>query len=266
MPASESNPAVWARDAAISRGSSIVLSEVNVEIPRGSIAAVLGPNGAGKTTLVFSICGFVKPASGSLEVLGRDMTSIGPSELARLRRSIGLLPQLSEINELAPLSVREVVAIGRAGRAGLGARLSRDDWRAVDEAISLFGLDHLASRVFHRLSGGEKRKTGLARVFAQEPELFILDEPMANLDVSWQERLREEIQKAWERTGATVIIVSHDTHNLPEGCSLFALVGRGTVLASGPSSRVLTEEALERSYGKGVSVVRREGRDYLLGA
>jgi len=186
-------------------------------------------------------------------------------ELVALRRRIGLLPQLSEINALAPLTVRDVVAIGRAGLAGLGQRLSASDREAVDSALSAFGLEPLAERLYSRVSGGEQRKAQLARVFAQGPELLLLDEPMANLDFSWQERLRREIAEVWERTGMTIIMVTHESHHLPEPCNLAALVSAGRLIAAGPSDQTLRPETLVRAYGPGLQVFQSQGRTYTLG-
>jgi len=258
--------AVELRGLTVKRGAKTILADVDLTVARGAIMGVLGPNGAGKTTLLSAICGFSRPTSGRTVALGKDLASIGSADLAGLRRRIALLPQLSEVNELSPLSTREVVEIGRAGRVGLGRRLTAADHEAVDQALEAFGLEGLAHRPYQRLSGGEQRKTHLARVLAQRPELMLLDEPMANLDLNWLERLRHEIELVWRRTGATVIMVAHETHHFPDACHRIALMNQGRVVAEGAPAEVLTQDALAPVYGAGVQLMDRDGRVYLAGA
>lgn len=247
----------------VRRGGRTIIRDADIVLEKGVVMGLVGPNGAGKSTLISALCGFTRPASGSLRVLGRDMTRIGPLELLRLRRKIALLPQVSEINQTAPLTARDVVALGRAGNF---RRPQREDHEAVREAVSLFGLDHISGRPYSVLSGGEQRKVHLARVFVQQPEIMLLDEPMAGLDVTWQETLRREIQSLWERTGLTTIIITHETQHLPEACTKVVLLSGGRVTASGPPARVLERGTLEQAYGPGIKVISFEGRTYLLGA
>jgi ABC-type cobalamin/Fe3+-siderophores transport system ATPase subunit len=256
---------VEAHDLLVRRGNRTVINGLSLSLPRGVIMGLIGPNGAGKTSLVSAICGFVKPAAGTISVLGADMGKISSSALSRLRRRIGLLPQLSEINELAPLTVRDVVSIGRASLCGPGRRLAPADREAVSDALSVFGLLDLADKIYHQLSGGEKRKVHLARAFAQGPELLLLDEPMANLDVTWQERLRQEIDRLWARTGMTIIMVAHETHHLPESCTRIALLSQGQVIADGTPEQVLQNAILTKAYGPGIKVLQHLGRTYSLG-
>ena len=256
---------VEAHGLLVRRGNRTVINGLSLSLPRGVIMGLIGPNGAGKTSLVSAICGFVKPAAGTISVLGEDMGKIKSADLSHLRRRIGLLPQLSEINELAPLTVRDVVSIGRAGLCGPGRRLAPTDREAVSDALSVFGLLDLANKIYHQLSGGEKRKVLLARAFAQGPELLLLDEPMANLDVTWQERLRQEIDHLWDRTGMTIIMVAHETHHLPESCARIALLSQGQVIADGTLEQVLQDAILAKAYGPGIKVLHHLGRTYSLG-
>lgn len=250
----------------VKRRGQTVLHDVDLEVPAGIVMGIIGPNGAGKTTLVSVVNRFVKPSFGKVQVLGEDPDSLGFAELARLRRRIALLPQFSEINQLVPLSVREVVEIGRAGSKGFWRPLSKKDSEIVREALSVFGLSEMRDRPYNRLSGGEQRKVHLARVFAQNPEIMLLDEPMASLDVTWQEKLRKEIQQMWERTGMTTIIITHETHHLPDACRDIALMSGGRLKARGAPEKVFEHDTLAEAYGNEVRVIEQEGRTYTLGA
>jgi ABC-type cobalamin/Fe3+-siderophores transport system ATPase subunit len=253
-------------EASVRRGRRLVLDRISLATPRGVIMGVIGPNGAGKSTLLSAACGLLRPAAGTVRVLGQDLARAGGGELAKLRRRIGLLPQLSQVNELSPLSAREVVEIGRVGLTGLGRRLRPLDREAVDRAMAMFELGPLARVPYQRLSGGERRKTHLARVFAQGPELLLLDEPMSNLDMSWIESLRCEIERVWKELGATVIMVAHETHHLPGATSLIAVLGHGRLLGLGPPEQVLEERLLSQAYGAGAKVMTSAGRTYIMGA
>lgn len=260
------DPAIQVADLTVVRRGRAALDKVSIIVPAGSILGVLGPNGAGKTTLISALAGFLKPTRGSVRILGQDLARLSAALLRALRQKIGLLPQLSEVNELMPLTAREVVAIGRAGRAGLGKRLSSKDHELIENALTVFGLAPLADRAYPRLSGGERRKVQLARVFAQEPELLLLDEPMANLDAAWQDSLRRELQAWWELGNITVVMISHELHHLPEACQNIALMSEGRVIAMGPPEQALDPALLAEAYGRGVKLAEHDGRAYLLGA
>jgi ABC-type cobalamin/Fe3+-siderophores transport system ATPase subunit len=257
--------AVSLRGVTVRRRGRVVLADVSLEVNPGTIVGVIGPNGAGKSTLIEALCGFLNADEGEVRVLGLDLRRAGAREKRSLRRRIGLLPQLCEVNALMPLTAREVVEIGRAGRAGLGRRLGSADHEAVSGALTRFGLMELAGRPYHSLSGGEQRKTQLARVFAQEPELMLLDEPMASLDLAWIEALRKQIESVWKELGATIIMVTHETHHLPAAAARVALLGGGRVLAEGAPAELLQEDTLARGYGPGVRVMHKDGRVYTLG-
>jgi ABC-type cobalamin/Fe3+-siderophores transport system ATPase subunit len=250
----------------VKRRGITVLRDADLHVPPGIVMGIIGPNGAGKTTLISVVNGFVKPVAGKVRVLGEDPNALGMAGLRKLRRRTALLPQFSEINQLAPLSVREVVEIGRAGMRQFGGPSKKRDRKIVEEALDVFGLTEMKGRPYRRLSGGEQRKVHLARVFAQEPEIMLLDEPMASLDVTWQERLRKEIQQMWERTGMTTVIITHETHHLPDACKSITVLSGGSVMASGPPEEILDREVLARAYGNEVRVLEQQGRTYTLGA
>lgn len=230
----------------------------------GSVVALMGPNGAGKTSLLRACLGLATPTRGEVKVLGEDVRSLRAAALARLRSRIGYVPQLLPARSELPLTVREVVAIGRTARAGLLHPLSRQDWQTVDRWIEQLGLASLADRAFSQISGGEQRKTIIARAMAQEPELLLLDEPTANLDLGWRERIVETVQTLYAQTRISVILVCHELEVLPPSCRQVILLEAGRVAATGPAEAVFTTESVSRLYGATFRAIHQGGRHAVL--
>ena len=251
------------RSVTLSRGRRTVLRELDLQVKRGEFVGVIGPNGAGKTTMLESFTGAVS-YRGSLSVLGEEVGRLPPGGRSRFRTRIGFVPQLGTEVPTVPLTVREVVAIGRTGRSGLLRRLGREDRRICATWMERLGLTELSARPFRRLSGGEQRKVHLARALAQEPELLLLDEPAGHLDFRWQEEMTALVGSLWRETGLTVIMVTHEVRHLPAGCDRFVLVGDGRLLGSGSAKSVLDPALVSRAFGVGLEVVQREGRYHLL--
>ena len=226
----------------------------------GTIMAVMGPNGAGKTTLLRACLGLTVPSRGSVTVLGENMFALRGAALAALRRRIGYVPQLLPARSELPLTVREVVAIGRTARAGLFHPLSRQDWQVVDQWLDRLGLAPLANRAFSQISGGEQRKTIIARAMAQEPELLLLDEPTANLDLGWRERMVETIQVLYTQMRLTVVLVCHELEVLPPACRQVILLEAGRVSATGSPEDVFTSARVSGLYGANLHAQHHAGR------
>ena len=232
----------------------------HLSVEPGSVVALMGPNGAGKTTLLRACLGLATPTHGEVTVLGKNVRGLRGAALARLRSRIGYVPQLLPGRSELPLTVREVVAIGRTARAGLFHPLSRDDWQAVDLWIERLGLAPLAARTFSQISGGEQRKTIIARAMAQEPELLLLDEPTANLDLGWRERIVETVQTLYTQTGISVVLVCHELEVLPPSCRQVVLLEAGRVAATGSPEAVFTTERVAGLYGATLRTVHEGGR------
>lgn len=237
-----------------------VLDLDQLEMSAGTITAIMGRNGAGKTTLLRAALGFVAPTRGALRVLDCPVPQLSGNALAQFRRRIGYVPQLLPVRGELPLTVREVVAIGRTGRAGLFRSFTRNDWRVVDEWIERLGLTSLASRAFSDISGGEQRKTIIARAMAQQPELLILDEPTANLDLGWRERIVATIAQLHAETAISIVLVCHELEVLPPACRQVVLLDQGRVLAAGLPEAVFTSERIAALYGAGLRVKHENGR------
>ena len=255
-----SDSAIQLDDLFVSAGRKAILSVSSLDIRQGELVGLLGPNGAGKSTLLRCLLGMQGRVHGGLDVLGRRVARLGSGALARLRRRIGYVPQLLPSRGEMPLTVREVVAIGRTGIAGLLRPLRRDDWRIVDEWIDRFGLTGLASQGFGEISGGEQRKTLIARAMVQQPELLLLDEPTANLDLGWRERIVEVIGELYRAMQLTVVLVCHELEVLPACCGRVVVLDDGRLIDDGPPDEVLSTTMIESLYGPGLSVVRSAGR------
>ena len=241
-------------------GGRCLLEVDQIRAEAGAITALMGPNGAGKTTLLRACLGLAAPSRGRITVLGENVPALRGAALAALRRRIGYVPQLLPARSELPLTVREVVAIGRTARAGLFHPLSRHDWQTVDQWLERLGLAALAERAFSQISGGEQRKTIIARAMAQEPELLLLDEPTANLDLGWRERIVETVQTLFAETRISVVLVCHELEVLPPACRQVILLEAGRVSATGSPEEVFTTARTSRLYGANLHALHRAGR------
>jgi len=254
-----SNAVIDLRDVRVVAGGRSILSVDALAVSRGEFVAIIGPNGAGKTTLLKTLLGFQR-ASGTVRLLGESVTGLRHAGLARLRRCIGYVPQvLAERSEL-PLMLREVVAIGRTGARGLGRRLRRDDWRRVDAWLDRLGLAAYANQAYADLSGGEQRKGLIAKAMVQDPEVLLLDEPTANLDLAWRERIVETLEALFRDVQVTVLLVCHELEVIPSCCGRLVLLEGGRATVTGRPEAVLTPERMARLYGSDLEVLHRGGR------
>ena len=259
------NPAaIEFRGVTIRARGRCLLDIPRLQILRGRIVALLGPNGAGKTTFSRACLGLVTPASGTVNVLGQEVTALRGGALAELRRRIGYVPQLPPQRSELPLTVREVAAIGCTARAGLFHPLQAAHWRCVDDWLERLGLAEFADRAFSEISGGEQRKTMLARAMAQEPELLILDEPTAHLDLGWRERVVETIERLHAESGLGVLLICHELEVLPPSCREVVVLEVGRVVAQGTPEAVFTPACVSRLYGSGLRAWHHGGRHAIL--
>ncbi len=237
-----------------------ILSVPKLRFDRGELLALLGPNGAGKSTLLRCLLGIQPHARGRVEVLGQNIAALGAGRLAKLRRSIGYVPQLLPAASEIPLTLREVVAIGRTGIAGLLRPLRRSDWLIIDEWLERLGLADIAHRGFGEISGGEQRKTLIARAMVQQPQLLLLDEPTANLDMGWRETIVGIIENLYRSLDVTIVLVCHELEALPPSCGRVVVLEAGSVLDDGRPEEVLSTETIASLYGSGLTVMKTAGR------
>ena len=177
----ESQPVIRIRNASFAYDGPPVLEKVDLSITGRDFVGIVGPNGGGKTTLVKLVLGLITPQEGEVEVLGQPP--------ARVRKRIGYMPQYVNLDAKFPVSVFDVVLMGRLGRGmGIGP-YSRLDKKAVSRVLEEVGLSELGNRPFSDISGGQRQRVLIARALACDPELLLLDEPTANLDRVIQDEL-----------------------------------------------------------------------------
>jgi ABC-type cobalamin/Fe3+-siderophores transport system ATPase subunit len=255
-----SRPAIEVRSLLVRYGRRNILQIEDFTVHDGQVVTILGPNGAGKSTLLKCLLGFVSPTTGSVNVLGiRPTVRVGTS-LSRLRRRIGYVPQILAAHSETPLTVREVVAIGRTGIAGLFRRLTQNDWQIVDHWLKTLGLAGLSQRAYSSLSGGEQRKTLIAKAMVQQPEILILDEPTANLDLFWREQIVAVLQNLHEELGLTIVLVCHELEVIPSCTGRLLVLQDGLAIADGSPENVLTCRLVETLYGSRLRLVTADGR------
>lgn len=237
--------AVDIRDLWFSYNGQTVLREVNLSVAARELVCVVGPNGGGKTTLVKLMLGLLRPTRGRVRIFGR------PPERARGR--IGYAPQHAEFDPEFPVSVMDVVLMGRLGRSRRLGPHRRADKAAAAEALEEVGLYGLRKRPLGELSGGQRQRVMIARSLVAEPELLLLDEPTANLDVAVETELYELLRRLRERLA--IVTVSHDIGFVSDLAGRVVCV-RGTV-AVHPTAE-LTGELIRHLYGRDVRLVRHD--------
>jgi ABC-type Mn2+/Zn2+ transport system ATPase subunit len=232
-------PAVRLADVSAGYDDQVVLSGIDLDIEPGTLTSVVGPNGAGKSTLLKVIAGLLPARRGEVRVLGE-----GPGGAAH---RIAYVPQAELVDWQFPVSVADVVAMGRYPRLAPFRRLDREDRRQVAAALELVGMADFADRQIGRLSGGQRRRVFIARALAAEPELFLLDEPVTGIDVTTQEEILD-ILEAQARAGRTILATTHDLLCAAERFQRVVAINR-TVIAHGPSSLILDRDLLRQTYG-----------------
>ena len=227
------------RNVTVAYQQKIVLRGVNARIERGQVIGIIGPNGGGKSTLLKAILGIVPIVQGSVTLFGR------PS--ATLRHRIAYVPQREVIDWDFPVTVWDVVMMGRYPRLGPLRRPGEDDRRAVAHALARVKMEDRTGTQIGELSGGQRRRVFLARALAAEPDVFLLDEPVTGIDVTTQEDLMD-ILEGLTRQGKTVVATTHDLACAAQRFQDVVAMNR-TVIAQGDASLVLDRDVLARTYG-----------------
>ncbi len=249
------------KDAVVSYREDVALRGVSLEVRRGDFVGIIGPNGAGKTTLLTVINGLGKLISGQVQVLGLPVNKTNGS---KLRKRIGYVPQIQNIDPRLPINVRETVMVGRYGRLGFFHRPGKADWQTVDRVLEIVGLSHLSHRPIGHLSGGEQQRVAIARALVQEPEIFLFDEPTASLDLKAQKEILNLVKTIHERYQLTTLFVTHDLRILPSTCQRILLMKEGRILGDGPPEMMLKEEVLSRLYSTPFSVIKETGKPIIV--
>lgn len=231
-------------DITVSYGGRTVVDHLSFHLREGQWMMLAGPNGAGKSTLIRAIAQGV-PCSGGIHLLGRDIRSFRPAELAR---NVGVLTQQHSVGYA--YTVEEIVSLGRYAHAG-GLLAGRDIEGAahIEQALEATGLKPLRHASMTALSGGEMQRAFLAQVFAQNPRILILDEPANHLDPAYQKHIFSLIQDWVRQPGRAVLCVVHDLSMALQYGTHAVLMDQGRCVAQGAIREALTRRTLERVYG-----------------
>jgi ABC-type Mn2+/Zn2+ transport system ATPase subunit len=226
-------------------GDRVALADVDLEIAEGSLLAIIGPNGSGKSTLLKTIAGLLEPFSGSVEVFG------GPARLGA--RRIAYVPQAELVDWAFPVTVGDVVMMGRVPLIGIGRSPGRADRDAVAAALETVRMSAERNRQIGALSGGQRRRVFLAKALAAEPDLYLLDEPVTGVDVTTQEDVMRILEAESDR-GRTVVATTHDLGSATHHFRQVAFVS-GRIVAFGSADLVMDPALLTATYGGHVIVL-----------
>jgi manganese/iron transport system ATP-binding protein len=231
-------------DVTSARSTQYAVEDVSFRAAAGERIAIVGPNGAGKSTLLKLIVGTLKPSQGEIDIFGH-----GPDG----HICIAYVPQRSQIDWSFPVTVEDVVMMGRAGQIGFFRWPRRADWQVVKACLARVNATHLAKKQIGELSGGQQQRVFIARALAQEAELLLLDEPLTGLDVPSQNAIFEVLDSL-RPDGVTVIVSTHDLNMAAERFDRVMLINR-KIVAWGEGTAVLTTENLMTAYGGHMHVI-----------
>jgi iron complex transport system ATP-binding protein len=234
-----------------SYGSHQALKGVSLDIAPGNFLGIVGPNAAGKSTLLKTIAATLKPTQGVVYFRGEDLTKISRRDLAR---QVAVVPQ--EIEMHFPFSVMEVVLMGRHPHLDRFDRESEHDYEIVRKSMESANCWHLKDRNVLELSGGERQKVILARALAQEPQIILLDEPVAHLDLSAQLEVLNLLKEMNTSHGVTVVGILHDLNLAAQFSQQLIILHQGQIYMAGTPEDVLTAETIKQVYNTDVMVIK----------
>lgn len=215
-----------------------VILNLNLQIPTGSMCAIVGPNGSGKTTLLKSILGIIQPITGTIKIF--DLP------LDKTKHKIAYVPQRNSVDWTFPVSVFDVVMMGRYGHLSWWQRPTKTDFEIVTWAMDQVFMTEYKNRHISQLSGGQQQRVFLARALAQQADIFILDEPFAGIDMVTETLILKLLQKL-QNLGKTIIVVHHDIATVQKHFD-WTLLMNIEHIASGPTEQTLTESNLQKTF------------------
>ncbi|MEU7415646.1 ABC transporter ATP-binding protein [Streptomyces antibioticus] len=239
-----SSPALAARSVTAGYDGRTVLDCLSLDVPQGRITALVGPNACGKSTLLKSLARLLPVAAGTVLLDGRDIHALPTREVAR---RLGILPQ----SPLAPegITVADLVQRGRHPHQRFGVRRGTADDLVIARALQATGTEDLAGRPVDELSGGQRQRVWIALALAQETPTLLLDEPTTYLDIAHQIEVMDLLADLNERTGKTIVLVSHDLNQAALYASTIVAMRDGRIVRQGTPHEVLTERTVSEVFG-----------------
>jgi ABC-type Mn2+/Zn2+ transport system ATPase subunit len=247
------------RELSVRKATNLLLDRIGLTVQSNEFVGIIGPNGAGKTTLLNVIAGFEK-FEGTLSLFGREE---GWKRSRETRLRIGYVPQLLQIDPAFPIFASEAIMTGATGRIGLFRLPGSRERERVIQLMDMMRMGHLADRPLGQLSGGERQKVSLARAIFQQPDVLLLDEPAANLDIAMQKEVLNLITAIHEQESLTVLLVTHDFAMLPSAMRRAVLLNHGKVVFDGDIDVALSSNVLTRLFEYPLETFEREGRRFV---
>jgi manganese/zinc/iron transport system ATP- binding protein len=238
-------PSLQVRRLTVSYGARPVLWDVDVAFPAGALSAIVGPNGAGKSTLLKAALGLIPSDAGQTLVEGRPVR--------RARDRVAYVPQRDAIDWDFPITVREVVEMGRYAQTGWFRRVARSDAALVAECLERVGMTDYGARQIGQLSGGQRQRVFIARALAQQAPVMLMDEPFAGVDARTEASILDLLADLRDE-GRSIIVVHHDLETVRAAFD-WALLLNVRAVAAGPVAEVLTPDTVRSAYGAGAATV-----------
>jgi ABC-type Mn2+/Zn2+ transport system ATPase subunit len=248
-PATDDQPLLRFRDVSVGYGGVAVRRHLTFTITRGDFLGVAGPNGSGKTTILRTVLNLLPPVAGHVEHV--------------TRLSLSYVPQRTRIDTIVPITAFQVALMGRIQRLGALQRVTRHERERARDALARVGVDHLASRLFRDLSGGQQQLVLVARALAADAEMLVLDEPTTAMDLATEHSVIELIRRLHAERGLTIILVTHLLPVLLNTATTVLLLAGDRVLY-GQTAEVLDEGKLSELYGIPVRIATVAGRRTLV--
>ena len=232
-----------AQEVEIGYGDYTIINNLDVEIPDGKVTSIIGPNGCGKSTLLKALSRLLSIKNGEIKLDGENIHTQSTKEIAK---KIAILPQTPEVAD--GLTVGELVSYGRFPHQKGFGRLSAEDKKEIDWALSVTGTSEFRHRSINDLSGGQRQRVWIAMALAQKTDIIFLDEPTTYLDISHQLEILELVQQLNREQGCTIVMVLHDINQAIRFSDHLIAMKNGEILASGSTEEVLTKDILERVF------------------
>ncbi len=224
----------------VNYGKTQALWDVSVDVPQGVLLGIIGPNGAGKSTLIKTALGLIKPLSGKVEFFGKPLKEV--------RQKIAYVPQRESVDWDFPVTVLDLVLMGRYGKLGLFKRPREADRAAALQYLDVVGMLAFVDRQISQLSGGQQQRVFLARALLQEADIYFMDEPFTGVDLATETILIQLLQQLRNK-GKTVFVVHHDLNNVDQYFD-WVLLMNVRLIGCGPTTLTFTPENLNTAYGK----------------
>ena len=236
---------------------AVVLDGISLDISNSQLISVIGPNGVGKSTLIHCLNKILSPTHGTVMIDGRPVKDYDIKELAK---KVGYVPYSS--SDTFPMTVVDTILMGRNPHRKWNSL--KTDLKVAQEVMEMMDISHLALRPFNELSAGQHQRVMLARGLAQEPEILLLDEPTANLDIRHQMDVIRLLKNLSDKKGILVIMISHDLNIAAKYSDNIVMLSKGGVFAVGNPAEVITPENVKEVYGVDCNVIQNEGRPFMI--